>query len=65
MEHRDQLMTIFKSEYAGIYGVYKENKDQSNDLIDLEKKQLRLLIEQELAIGGVESEFTVRRVPKI
>ena len=57
------LMETFKREYAIVCDNHRKNKKYTRILKNTQKASLKVLIEQELHFGGVESEFFIQRVP--
>lgn len=56
---------MFKSEYAKLHSYHLKNKLQIEQLVRTGKQKLDILLQQELLLGGFESEFSIKRVPTV
>ena len=59
------LLQMFKFELAKLYDTYLQNRKMCERVIQTDKGLLNLVLSQELQLGGIESEFSLRRVPRI
>ena len=62
---KDNLLTMFRSEYAKIYDIYQQNVTMCERIMKTDKGLVNTVLAQELAMSGIEHEFSLRRVPKI
>ena len=56
---------MFNVELARITDIYLTNKRHTETLVRSQKASIDLLIKQELQVDGIESEFFLKRVPRI
>ena len=64
-ETKSNLIQMFKIEYAKVFDIFLGNKNKFEKLIISSKAYVEVLMQQELAFGGFENEFTMLRVPKM
>ena len=62
---KEHLLGIFRMEIARITDIYTSNKNTLDKLQTLNDSKLKMLIQQELHMAGIESEFMLKRVPPV
>ena len=56
---------MYRVEFAKVYDGYLKNRRQFENLQTMQRSSLQVLVSQELMLGGMESEYCVKRISRI